>query len=654
MAGRFGAAMEGCGLAEPVTVLRCKTCEREFPKGTPVCPQHGDTLEEVDPLVGRVLTGKYKLQRCVGRGGMGSVYEARHIYTDQRVAVKVLAAHLSRDLKLVARFRREAMATSRLKHENCVGVHDFGEDEDGTFFIAMEFVDGRGIGDELRAVGPMEPGRVVRIGVQLLSALEAAHEAGILHRDLKPQNIMLTQKVGRPDFVKVVDFGIAKFIENSPEDQAALTLPGTIFGTPEYMSPEQARGETLDGRSDIYSAGVVLWHMLLGRSPYRGKTVRETLMKVFREPPPSASEERPDAGIPPELEKAMRKGLEKEAGDRYQSAADYRGAIEPFAKRLLSLSRGGGPISGRAADGAAPPETVGMDEQRERTGTQLSHVAATHVDGAATTAAGEPEPEPDSGDEMPTQAITDLPAETEATPAVDPDASTREGGPVPGTAHTPDAPPPATAPALESAGTVTTPAPDTRVEPTPQPEPAAPEPEKVVRPTVSVVDADAAMRRRKTPAAAWLAVFILGGAAIGVGLGVVAYRLSQREVVATNDPPARADAGVQAKADAGAPRREDPKVAAAGWIDVAKAAVAAEQPTAAILAYRKALEAEPDNVKAHHGLATVAMGQKDYLMAKEHLQRAMELDERYKKQLTPILTIVEMKLAKEGEGSEGG
>lgn len=334
-------------------------CQREFPAGVEVCPEHGRTLVEEDAFLERILSRRYRISRCVGRGGMGAVYEARHIHTDQRVAVKILAPQLSRDLKLVARFRREAMASSRLRHENCVQVHDFGEDDDGTFFIAMEYVDGRGIGDELRRSGPMPAERVARVGLQLLGALEAAHAGGILHRDLKPQNIMLAQKVGRPDHVKVVDFGIAKFVESSPEDQVALTVPGTIFGTPEYMSPEQARGEPLDGRSDLYSSAVVLWHMLLGRSPFRGKTVRETLLKVFREDPPRPSQEREEA-IPAALERVLLKALQKEPAQRYPDAAAFRAALEPFVTDRPMLARSG-PLPGLHSDGTAP-ETVGLEE----------------------------------------------------------------------------------------------------------------------------------------------------------------------------------------------------------------------------------------------------------------------------------------------------
>ncbi len=314
--------------------------------------------------VTRVLAGRYRLIRLVGHGGMGSVYEAVHVHTDKHVAIKLLSPQLSKDLKLVARFRREAMAASRLEHENCVHVDDFGEDADGTFYIAMEFIDGHGLADELRKSGPLPPDRVARIGVQLLKALDAAHSAGVLHRDLKPQNVMLTQKPGRPDIVKVVDFGIAKITTNTPEDVGALTVPGTIFGTPEYMSPEQARGETLDVRSDLYSAAVVLWHMLLGRSPFRGGSVRETLMKVFTDEAPAPGAERPNLSMPAGFEAVLRRAMAKRRDDRYPDAASFLEAFRPYvAGSYAEVPRR--PLSGLPTDGSAPPAT--LDDSRSAT-----------------------------------------------------------------------------------------------------------------------------------------------------------------------------------------------------------------------------------------------------------------------------------------------
>jgi serine/threonine-protein kinase len=308
-----------------------------------------------DISVMRLLAGRYRLVRLVGHGGMGSVYEAVHVHTEKRVAVKLLSPLLSKDKKHVARFRREALAASLLEHENCVRVDDFGEDVDGTFYLTMELIDGRGLADELRQTGPMPPSRVAHIAVQLIQGLEAAHAAGVLHRDLKPQNVMLTDKVNKPDLVKVVDFGIAKITTTTPDDQHALTVPGTIFGTPEYMSPEQARGEALDVRSDLYSAAVVLWHMMLGRSPFRGSSVRETLMKVFADEPALPSAELPNLIMPAGFEQALLKAMAKKREDRYPDAAGFLKALRPYVAPSMSAE-----VLAQPPASAAPQDAVSL------------------------------------------------------------------------------------------------------------------------------------------------------------------------------------------------------------------------------------------------------------------------------------------------------
>jgi serine/threonine-protein kinase len=639
------------------TVLRCKECQREYPASAQVCPQHGKTLEEVDPMLGRIVARKYRLVRRVGKGGMGSVYEARHVHTDQRVAVKVLAKHLSKDLKLVARFRREAMATSRLRHPNCVQVHDFGEDDDGTFFIAMEFVDGTGIGDELRRSGPMPPERVARIGMQLLGALEAAHEAGILHRDLKPQNIMLTQKVGRPDFVKVVDFGIAKFIENSPEDQAALTLPGTIFGTPEYMSPEQARGETLDARSDLYSAAVVLWHMLLGRSPFRGNTVRETLMKVFRETPPSPSSERPRAGIPPGMEQALRRSLEKEPDGRYADATGFRKELSPFAPHTSAFEGRGSSFAdqtassvmpGRAAHTQAPPSTLDMDDKvgaasaaateppdgagraETRTGAAVIPTphrapadAATLEAEAARSSSGpdlEYEPATEAMDEMDqellrTTAEAGPPASLRAEMDAEAAAADTEPRPAPTDAQTE-----AQTEARTEAAAPVADVPAPQQEPVSAPQPPAPRPSGIA-PLV------------------WVFVAAVAGASVTAAAGYAIWRAidsggKKPPPVVVEPPPPEVPAA----------ERHDEAIARA------KAAHTAGDADAARLAFKEALLIDERSPRARQGLAVLAMERKDYASAREHLEVLTGLGGEYEKQFAPMLKLATALAGKKKSG----
>ena len=280
-----------------------------------------------DPMLERVIHQRYRLTKLIGRGAMGRVYAAQHVSTEQCFAVKLLSPSFAMDPIIVERFRREAMAASRLRHEGCVEVFDYGQGEDGTFFIVMEFIEGVGLAEELAKGGVMPVDRVAHIGVQLLHALGAAHASGILHRDLKPQNIMLTQRFTRPDFVKVVDFGIAKIVEPGREEQS-LTIPGTVFGTPEYMSPEQAKGFALDHRSDLFSAAVVLWQLLLGASPFRGASASDTLLRVISEDPPRPSAYRAD--VPAAFEQILLRAMHKDADARFADVDAFREAIAPF------------------------------------------------------------------------------------------------------------------------------------------------------------------------------------------------------------------------------------------------------------------------------------------------------------------------------------
>ena len=233
------------------------------------CPSCGATFArgESDEYIGRTLARKYQVEALIGEGGMGKVYRARQLALDKVVVLKVLRHTLLGDDRTVARFKREAKAASRLNHPNSISILDFGQTEDGALFIAMEFVPGQDLHTVLSKDGPLPEPRIVRIVSQVLSALYDAHNAGVIHRDLKPENIMVEQRRNEPDFVKVLDFGIAK-IQDAEGDGPALTRTGFVCGTPEYMSPEQARGATLDHRSDLYAVGVILYQLISGRLPF--------------------------------------------------------------------------------------------------------------------------------------------------------------------------------------------------------------------------------------------------------------------------------------------------------------------------------------------------------------------------------------------------
>src|SRR5881628_481076 len=225
------------------------------------------------------------------------------------------------DPDAVARFNREAANASRITHPNVCAIYDFGETTDGTIYLAMEFIEGEPLTDLLQREGALAPLRAAHIFVQVADALQAAHDLGIVHRDLKPDNIMLTRARDGADVVKVVDFGIAKAV--GKDDSQKVTKTGLVMGTPEFMSPEQLSGDKLDGRSDIYSLGLVFFKMLTGRLPFEAGTVQETLIQRLTEEPAKLAAARPDLRFPPGLQETLDAALTRSPVDRYQSPAKF-------------------------------------------------------------------------------------------------------------------------------------------------------------------------------------------------------------------------------------------------------------------------------------------------------------------------------------------
>ena len=225
---------------------------------------------------------------------MGAVYRGTHILMGKTVAIKVLRPSLAADEKIVARFSREARAASKISHPHALSVTDFGEDEGGIVFLIMEFLNGRTLKQVIRQDGPMPLSRAVEIMRQVGSALDAAHAEGVVHRDLKSDNIMLINASGA-DYAKVLDFGIAKIQEPVGSEDSGLTSPDLIIGTPQYMSPEQcSQSEQIDSRSDVYSLGVILYEMLVGHVPFVGDSPTSVMLKHLQEQPPSVLDERND------------------------------------------------------------------------------------------------------------------------------------------------------------------------------------------------------------------------------------------------------------------------------------------------------------------------------------------------------------------------
>src|SRR5918993_3263688 len=297
---------------------KCPRCGREFEDANTLCPADGAVLKRQDELVGQTLAGKYRIDERLSEGGMGCVYRATHVLMEKALAVKVLHPALAADDNIVARFTREARAASRISHPHAITVTDFGEAENGVVFLVMEYLRGRTLKEVIRSDGPMPLRRAAEIVRQVAGALEAAHNEGVVHRDLKSDNIMLEETPGG-DWAKVLDFGIAKIKETAEGQDPALTAPNLIIGTPQYMSPEQcSQASEIDSRSDIYSLGVIIYELLAGHAPFTGDSPTAIMMQHLQEPPPSLLEERPD--LPPEVGRIVARALAKRPEDRFQKA----------------------------------------------------------------------------------------------------------------------------------------------------------------------------------------------------------------------------------------------------------------------------------------------------------------------------------------------
>ena len=299
----------------------CPKCGIEYPDTTTLCPADGVALETTtDWLLGKVLAGKYRIDERLSEGGMGTVYRGTHVLMDKTVAVKVLRPSLAADEKIVARFSREARAASRISHPNALSVTDFGEDENGIVFLVMEYLSGKTLKQVIRDSGPLPLARVVTITRQVGDALSAAHAQGVVHRDLKSDNIMLLDTTAG-DHAKVLDFGIAKINEPDGDFDPGLTAPNLVIGTPQYMSPEQCSQDSeIDARSDIYSLGVILYEMLVGHVPFSAESPTKVMMKHLQEPVPSVLDERKD--LPASIGRVVSRAMAKLPDNRYQKVAD--------------------------------------------------------------------------------------------------------------------------------------------------------------------------------------------------------------------------------------------------------------------------------------------------------------------------------------------
>lgn len=290
----------------------CTICGAKWRGDPSVCPLDGGSLEDLpDALLARTIAGRYVVTERIGAGGMGTVYRARHEIVGRDVAIKFLAPELALDATSRSRFLREAKAANRINHEHIIDITDYGETQDGLVYLVMEFLDGRPLGDAIDE-GRFPAFRAVDVARQIAYALARAHELDVIHRDIKPDNVYLLERPGGGDFVKLLDFGLAKM-----KGEIRLTASGAVFGTPEYMAPEQARGKPLTGKADLYALGCVLYEMLTGSPPFDGPTP-DLILSHISAVPPVPSELVPN--IPPDLDAIVLRLLAKEPDDRYADA----------------------------------------------------------------------------------------------------------------------------------------------------------------------------------------------------------------------------------------------------------------------------------------------------------------------------------------------
>ena len=320
---------------------KCESCNTTFDRAIQFCPNCGSRLVIINTILGQTLDGRYRIDSVLGRGGMGVVYRATHIRLDAPCAVKILHSDLVSNQSAIERFRREARAAGRIQHPNAIQVTDFGVVNDNVVYLVMELVTGPTLRDIIKSSGPLEIDRAAVIFTQVCAAVQAAHDSGVIHRDLKPDNIVLQRMTGG-ERVKVLDFGIAKLREKSlpPDSQplepdsgsfeGTLTEAGMLIGTPQYMSPEQCRARKLEPQSDIYSLGVVLFEMLSGELPFTGETPMEVVLKQIKQAPPRVREIRPE--IPPSIDEVVARALAKDPKERFASAAEFA--------RELDLAKG--------------------------------------------------------------------------------------------------------------------------------------------------------------------------------------------------------------------------------------------------------------------------------------------------------------------------
>lgn len=339
--------------------MKCESCGHDNIEGARFCANCGTTLPTQTTegsLVGKVIGGRYRITRVVGEGGMGVVYEAeqRMGTAVRKVAVKTLHAELSRDPSVTKRFNRECETVAGLEHPNTIKVYDFGAMDDGTLYIAMEYLAGKPLDRVIEEEGSIAPARMLRLLRQMAGSLEEAHAQGIVHRDLKPENVILIERAGEKDVVKLLDFGIAARTESADAArEAKLTQQGMVLGTPPYMSPEQFTGKALDKRSDIYSLGIMAYEMLTGKLPFDATTPWQWATEHMTAQPRPFETLSLSAPIPEPMRRAILRALAKDPAERFSSVSEF---VDAMAETAVTSAKVYTPeaVMATAAMAAAP------------------------------------------------------------------------------------------------------------------------------------------------------------------------------------------------------------------------------------------------------------------------------------------------------------
>jgi serine/threonine-protein kinase len=412
----FGVAVATSGTPTPTGAVTdgdaakvCPSCSHEFGAAVRFCPHDGTVLRAKDAseeLIGAIVAERYHVVRKLGQGGMGQVYLAEHVKMGRRCALKVMHRALSEDVNAISRFGREAANASRINHTNVATIYDFGETTDRLIYLAMEYVEGDALSKLMRDGGSLAPARVIELGRQTADALVAAHGEGVIHRDLKPDNILVARQRDGSEVVKVVDFGIAKAMYGEAD---GLTRTGFVVGTPRYMSPEQLIAERVDARSDLYSLGCVLYEMLVGQPPFGDRPV--DLSRRLTEPPPRARSR--NSGVPAALDDVVARALARAPDDRFGSAAELRDA-------LAQAAAAGAPSRAGWLSTLWPPQLRRARTRTEAAGTEQSRSRETGP------RAAEPVTPPDgSGRSAPRTPASSTPA-AQPPPSALPELPTRD------------------------------------------------------------------------------------------------------------------------------------------------------------------------------------------------------------------------------------